>query len=127
MNTWGIFVVGRNDAKNLFNCFISIQNQSIGLPDKIIYLDDGSTDKSIEIANFFDLDIIALQDRGFSALASPLIAQSFNFGFKALEQLNLDFIMICGASVRLSKYYVEMLIHEFQLCLVLHLVLVDYT
>ncbi len=46
----GVVIPNRNDGKFLPVCINSILKQSV-LPDQIIYVDDNSTDNSLEIAN----------------------------------------------------------------------------
>ncbi len=46
----GIVIPNKNDSRYLADCLNSVLNQSIN-PDEIIFIDDGSNDNSIEIAN----------------------------------------------------------------------------
>jgi len=109
---WGGLVIARNEEKYLFKTLSSIENQYIK-PKKFIYIDDGSTDSSIEIVKKFSfIDIIELSDKGFSALGNPLLAKSINYGFNRLKNCNLDYVLIIGATTVLPSCYMEKIIQE---------------
>ena len=85
LNNIGLVVIGRNEGKRLPLCFDSLKD----LTCQKIYVDSGSTDNSIEIAQSNQIDIIELDpNQPFSA------ARARNEGFERLIELNpeLEFV-----------------------------------
>mgnify|MGYP005839610619 CR=1 FL=1 len=52
----GIVVIGRNEEKNLSNCLESCLKQN----QQLVYVDSGSTDNSVQIANSYGVDVVEL-------------------------------------------------------------------
>jgi GT2 family glycosyltransferase len=78
LNQVGIVMIGRNEGERLIRCFDSL---SKGCP--VVYVDSGSTDRSIEEAKARRIQIVNLdQDSAFTA------ARARNAGAKALMKLH---------------------------------------
>ena len=58
MNTVYAIVIGRNESQRLEDCFLSLANQV----DKVFYVDSGSTDQSVSIAEKYASKVIELDD-----------------------------------------------------------------
>lgn len=56
LNEIGVVIIGRNEGKRLVECFRSI----IGKINRIVYVDSGSTDGSIENARQLDIEVVEL-------------------------------------------------------------------
>lgn len=74
----GLVVIGRNEGERLHVCLQSI----VGQVAHIVYVDSGSTDKSVSFARSLGIDVIELDmSRPFTA------ARARNTGFQRLEKL----------------------------------------
>ena len=81
----GIVVIGRNEGKHLPQCLLSVINKT----NHLVYVDSGSTDNSLDIANSLDVKVISLDpSEPFTA------ARGRNTGAKYLLETNpeIDFI-----------------------------------
>ncbi len=79
MNTAiGVVVIGRNEGARLERCLVSL----IGTADKIVYVDSGSTDESVSMAQRLGIEVVALD------MARPFTAaRARNEGFASLLRL----------------------------------------
>jgi glycosyltransferase involved in cell wall biosynthesis len=85
MTTLGVVVIGRNEGDRLKRCLDSVQ----GLSDRIVYVDSGSTDGSIDAAKARRATVVELDMR------NPFTAgRARNEGFKKLIQMrpSLDYV-----------------------------------
>lgn len=129
MIKYATLTCARNEGKYLEKTILSIINQTI--PARfIVIVDDGSTDNTASIlrrikANLtplentvvFDLEdeeprvfpeirMIIRRNRGFSALGSYLLADTYNTGLRFLrEKQDWEYLIIVPADVRLPKNY----------------------
>lgn len=110
--TYEIVIPARNEEKYLRSTLLSIKNQSIP-PNRIIVVNDGSIDGTLEIANSLANVIINLPDRGHTALGSTEIVKVFNKGLEKIS-VNTDYVLICGADDVLPKNYVEVILTEMK-------------
>jgi glycosyltransferase involved in cell wall biosynthesis len=56
MGKVGVVVIGRNEGERLRQCLASVVGQSAGL----VYVDSGSTDRSVEVARSFRAEVVEL-------------------------------------------------------------------
>ena len=90
----GIVVIGRNEGERLARCFESIKKSGA----TIVYVDSGSTDKSIELAQELGIEAIALDPaQPFSA------ARARNEGVEYLQSLNrgIEFVQFIDGDCEL--------------------------
>ncbi len=81
MASLGIVIIGRNEGERLRRCLESV----LGTEVKIVYVDSGSVDRSVDLASELGVDVVLLdQSRPFSA------ARARNEGFHRLVQLYPD-------------------------------------
>lgn len=79
--TLGVVVIGRNEGKRLYRCLNSIVNQV----KAVIYVDSGSTDNSVAMAESLGVEIVELDlSDSFTA------ARARNSGYAKLYELNPD-------------------------------------
>lgn len=77
----GIVAIGRNEGERLKKCLESV----VGIPSRVIYIDSGSTDGSVEMARAMGVHVIGLDMRvPFTA------ARARNEGFRRLRKLAPD-------------------------------------
>lgn len=96
----GVVVIGRNEGQRLRRCLESIRSQT----EKIIYVDSGSTDGSIELARSLGADVVELD------MAHPFTgARARNAGFERL-QLNgnpPEFVQFIDGDCELQKNWLH--------------------
>ena len=74
----GVVVIGRNEGGRLERCLASL----LGTADKVVYVDSGSTDGSVQMAQGLGVEVVALDMRlPFTA------ARARNEGFQCLQRL----------------------------------------
>ncbi len=74
----GVVVIGRNEGERLKRCLASLLSNV----DQIVYVDSGSTDGSVQLAQRLGVEVVALDmTRPFTA------ARARNEGFEGLQQL----------------------------------------
>lgn len=95
----GIVIIGRNEGARLIACLESVS----GADARIVYVDSGSTDTSVEEARKRGAQIIALDmDRPFTA------ARARNAGFAKLDETqNPAFIQFIDGDCTLSPGWLE--------------------
>lgn len=96
-----IIIRTKNEEKSLANVLDSVMSQSFDKIFDIIIIDSGSTDKTIEIANKYDLNIYTIP------------SEEFNFGTTislGIELSNSDYcIFLSGHSVPANKIWLKKL------------------
>ncbi len=102
-----IVIPARNEEKYLEKTLQSVKEQTIP-PNRLIVVDDGSTDRTYEIACLYADLVIKRIDRGFSALGTTEITEVFNAGLREVSE-DADFVLINGADDILPPNYVEVL------------------
>ena len=74
----GVVVIGRNEGQRLERCLRSLAQGA----DKVMYVDSGSTDGSLQLAANLGVEVLALD------MSTPFTAaRARNEGFAALQQL----------------------------------------
>lgn len=74
----GVVVIGRNEGERLERCLASL----LGTPDKVVYVDSGSTDGSVQMAQGLGVEVVMLD------MTLPFTAaRARNEGFQCLQRL----------------------------------------
>lgn len=74
----GVVVIGRNEGERLERCLASL----LGTADKVVYVDSGSTDGSVQMAQGLGVEVVALD------MTLPFTAaRARNEGFQCLQRL----------------------------------------
>ena len=96
----GVVVIGRNEGERLTKCLESV----VGLPSRVVYVDSGSTDGSIEAARAMGVDVIELDVR-----VSFTAARARNEGFRRLRELfpYLDYVQFLDGDCELASGWLE--------------------
>lgn len=90
-------VIGRNEGARLVACFDAL----LGQVGQVIYVDSGSTDGSIEVANLVGAQVISLD------MALPFTAaRARNAGIAAVEQ-NVEFIQFLDGDCALRTSWID--------------------
>lgn len=97
----GAVVIGRNEGVRLNICLESMT----GLIDKIVYVDSGSTDGSVELANSKGVTVVSLD------MTQPFTAaRARNAGFAALIDNNpqLTFVQFIDGDCELNPHWLKL-------------------
>jgi len=106
-------LLGWNDAQHLPLVLKSLTGQTY--PTRIIYVDDGSTDNSVEIAERFGVDkIIVLKRKKRVYGGFPILTKNVNAGLKEIKKYDPDFFMVAAGDVVLERRYIEKLLNRFE-------------
>lgn len=109
---YDVVIPARNEEKYLKSTLISIKKQSLP-PNRIIVVNDGSTDGTSEIASSIADVVVNLKDRGYSALGTADIPKTFNKGLERVAP-EANYVMICGADALLPGNYVGTILSEMK-------------
>jgi glycosyltransferase involved in cell wall biosynthesis len=104
-------VCARNEETRLGATLQSIVNQTVK-PYEVIVVDDGSIDKTFNVASSFNCRVIKLAFHKDSFVGRPELAIRFNIGLSKVSCL-ADYVLIMGADSILPKHYIEFLLSQF--------------
>jgi len=104
----GVVVPAWNEEKYLGKTLKSLYSQTLK-PYMIVVVNDGSTDRTEEIAYIYRANIVNRPKKTFSLVGNPHEAENWNMGLKFLDKHNerLDYVMVLGADQILEKNYIE--------------------
>ncbi|MHA1463272.1 MAG: glycosyltransferase family A protein, partial [Candidatus Heimdallarchaeota archaeon] len=97
-----VVIPARNEEKFIGKT-VEVLGEQNPKPTKVIIIDDGSTDKTSQIAKKaaekaeLNFEIINRKDRGFAALGLATLANVYNDGFNAVNLKDFDFMVVNGA------------------------------
>lgn len=110
----GVIIPARNEEAYLGKTLRCLLNQRYK-PDKIVVVDDGSTDKTAEIAKKHNALVVQLPDRGYSAIGMTEFAKVLNRGFEALDEMDgFDYAMALDADHLLPKTYIKKIVMRME-------------
>ena len=100
MSKIGLVAIGRNEGERLCRCLESV----VGQVERIVYVDSGSTDGSLEFARSLGVDVLELDSS--KPFASP---RSRNEGFDRLLELepDIDFVQFIDGDCELVDGWLE--------------------
>jgi glycosyltransferase involved in cell wall biosynthesis len=104
----GVVVLARDEEKVIGKCLESLRNQKIQL--YIVVVNDGSIDRTREIALKFADVVVDLPRHEDSWVGRPELARVFNSGFEILRDKKCDYVLISGADATYSANYVDEII-----------------
>ncbi|HSF49889.1 MAG TPA: glycosyltransferase family A protein [Nitrososphaeraceae archaeon] len=106
-------IPARNEEKFIGQTLNALLNQDID-NNHIIVVNDGSEDQTKEVVNsFHNIELINIENRGFNAQGSPILAMVINLGLKKLllqTQVSYDYIMILGSDHILPSHYISKIV-----------------
>lgn len=110
--TYVVLICARNEEKYIERCLSSVASQTI--PAKaVVVVDDGSHDETThrvhEFSERLPLKVLRNPDRGFSAIGTRLMADTYNLGLNYLSSLEWEYLLILGADTSIPPDYVEKL------------------
>ena len=107
-----VVIPARNEERHLKKTLLAIRQQSIP-PKKIIVVNDGSTDRTSEIAKEYTDIVEDLSDRGFNAIATAAISGVINQGLMRVSP-DSEYVLICGADAVLPEDFFEVIQGEME-------------
>jgi len=103
-----VIIPARNEEPRIGKTLESILNQDLK-PYRIIVVNDGSSDKTGEIAaSFSGVEVINRSNREENLVAKKELAETFNIGLDKLQNNNdCEFVLISGADLVLPDNYLS--------------------
>ena len=103
----GVVIIARNEEDAIGNTIQSLIEQKLK-PAKIVVVDDGSTDKTFEIAQSFEkVQVTPFSHNYENWVDKPELALVINTGLNELKDLNLTHVMISGADIVYPPEYIN--------------------
>jgi glycosyltransferase involved in cell wall biosynthesis len=109
---YAVVITARNEEKYLEKTLSAISKQTVR-PSQIIVVDDGSTDRTSEIAEKYANVVIRMADRGYWTLGVERV-KVLNEGLKRVMK-SVDYVLTCGADDVLSTNYVESIVERMKI------------
>ncbi len=109
---YAVVTRARNEEKFIVKALKALRNQTIP-PSQIIVVDDGSTDRTSEMASKYADMVVRLPDRGYSVAGKPELAKVANEGFRRVKK-DIDYVLICDADHILPKDYFEIIVKKMK-------------
>ncbi|UCG45398.1 MAG: glycosyltransferase family 2 protein [Candidatus Bathyarchaeota archaeon] len=100
----------RNEERLIEKTLKALKAQTIS-PSQIIVVDDGSSDRTGEIAAKYADTLIRLNDRGYSVAGKPELAEVCNEGFRRVKK-DMDYVLMCDADHILQRDYFETIVKK---------------
>ena len=104
-------IPARNEEQFIGETLTALLNQDID-DNYIIVVNDGSEDKTQEVVNSFpNIELINIENRGFDAQGTPILARVINQGLeKLVPEVCYDYIMILGSDHILPSNYIRKIV-----------------
>lgn len=110
----GVVIAARNEESYIEKTLQHLLNQTLK-PDEIIVVNDGSTDKTAEIARKYNAFVISLHDRGYGVVGSPVLLKVRNIGLAVLNKRGgFDYVMVLDADHILPRRYLATIISRME-------------
>ena len=114
-----VVIPAKNEEKFLKDTVESLREAANYAKEEvvIVVVDDGSTDRTADIALGLGCNVVSLEDRGYSALGLPELPNTHNAGFEYIEKnlSNFDFLMVVGADTSFNPNYLAILMREMHI------------
>lgn len=101
----GVVIIALNEEKAIAKCLGSLRNQTV--PVFLVVVNDGSTDRTAEIASRFADVVVNLPRHEESWTGKPQLARVFNAGFRVLQNIKTKYVMISGADDVYPSDYID--------------------
>ena len=104
-------IPARNEEKFIGETLTALLNQDIE-DNYIIVVNDGSEDKTKEVVDSFpNIELINIENRGFDAQGTPILARVINQGLeKLVPEVSYEYIMILGSDHILPSNYITKIV-----------------
>lgn len=109
-----VILNARNEEKHLGKTLKFLQDQDLR-PYRIIVVNDGSTDKTGEIASSYGVEVIERKKREENFVARKELADTVNAGLEKLDDdSNCDYILLMSAEIHLPKNYLTEIVKKME-------------
>jgi glycosyltransferase involved in cell wall biosynthesis len=85
-------------------------------PSKVIVVNDGSTDRTADVASTAGAEVVGMPDRGYNVQGTPVLAGVINRGLQRLQACGYgsdsDYVLILGADHVLPPNYTTAVLDE---------------
>lgn len=104
-------IPARNEEQFIGETLTALLNQDID-DNYIIVVNDGSEDNTKEVVDSFpNIEVINIENRGFDAQGTPILARVINQGLeKLVPEVSYDYIMILGSDHILPSNYIRKIV-----------------
>jgi glycosyltransferase involved in cell wall biosynthesis len=110
-----VVIPARNEENFIDKTLVAVFNQYTR-PDKVIVVDDGSTDKTADIASAAGAVVVDMPDRGYNVHGMPVLAGVINRGLQQIQDRGYDndndYVLVLGADHILPQNYVTTVLDE---------------
>lgn len=107
----GVVIAARNEEGYLGKTLQHLLNQTLR-PEMIVVVDDGSSDRTAEIATQYGVVVLRRRDKRYSSLG---LHKARNVGLRFLDEINgFDYVMILDADQLLSKTYIQKIVTRME-------------
>lgn len=104
-----VVIPARNEENFIGKTLNALFNQH-SLPNRVIVVNDGSTDRTAEVASIAGAEVVDMPDRGYNVHGMPVLARVINQGLARLEEYDFgspsDYVLILGADHILPPHYI---------------------
>ena len=105
-----VVIAARDEEGTIGRAIRAVKEQTLP-PSQIIVVDDGSRDRTGQIAEEMGCQVVRLPRHEESWLGRPEFAEVFNAGLKHVEP-DADYVLILGADTILPPNYIEELVRR---------------
>jgi glycosyltransferase involved in cell wall biosynthesis len=102
-------IPARNEENFIGRTLAALFGQHIQ-PNTVIVVNDGSTDRTAEVASAAGAEVVSMPDRGYNVLGTPVLAGVINRGLARLQERGYgnerDYVLILGADHILPPEYI---------------------
>lgn len=110
----GVVIKARDEEKHVKNSLLSLISQTV-VP-YIVVVNDGSLDKTGEIASKYADVVVNLPRHAESWAGRPELARVVNAGLSILENEEIDFVMFSDGEAIYPSNYIEEIVRRMKCC-----------
>ena len=109
---YAVVILARNEERYIEKTLCAVKKQTVP-PNQIVVVNDGSTDRTGEIASKYADVVIKLPDRGYGAVGTPELSGVVNQGLRRVKG-DVDYVLICGADNILPEDFSETMLNRMK-------------
>jgi len=109
-----VVIPARNEEENLRTTLDALNVQTLR-PELVILVDDGSKDRTADVAMRYGVFVLRRPDRGYRATGSPVLAEVINYGLMEIRRRGpWNYVMVLGADHVLTENYINEVIRRME-------------
>ena len=109
-----VILNARNEERHLGKTLKFLQDQELK-PYRIIVVNDGSTDKTGEIAKSYGIEVVERKKREENFVARKELAETVNAGLAKLDNdTDCDYVLLMSAEIHLPKNYLTEIVKRME-------------